>query len=44
MTGPRSQEHLAYLSATEQLALFGEWEISLVDVLRAQIARADALA
>jgi aspartyl-tRNA(Asn)/glutamyl-tRNA(Gln) amidotransferase subunit A len=40
----RSQEDIAYLSATEQLALFRSRELSPVDVLQAQIARADALA
>ncbi len=44
MTESRSQADLAYLSATEQLALFRARELSPVDVLQAQIARADALA
>src|SRR5687767_10985289 len=44
MTESRTQEDLAYLSATEQLALFRSRELSPVDVLQAQIARADALA
>ena len=44
MTESRTQEDLAYLSATEQLALFRSREISPVEVLQAQIARADALA
>ena len=44
MTDARSQADLAYLSATEQLALFRRRELSPVEVLQAQIARADALA
>lgn len=44
MTDARSQEDVAYLSATEQLALFRSRELSPVEVLQAQIARADALA
>ena len=44
MTEARTQEDIAYLSATEQLALFRSRELSPVEVLRAQIARADALA
>lgn len=44
MTEARTQTDLAYLSATEQLSLFRSREISPVEVLQAQIARADALA
>ncbi|MBL8129476.1 MAG: amidase [Chloroflexia bacterium] len=44
MSEARSQEDLAYLSATEQLALFRSRDLSPVEVLQAQIARADALA
>ncbi len=44
MSEPQSQQDLAYLSATEQLALFHRRELSPVEVLQAQIARADALA
>jgi hypothetical protein len=44
MSEARTQEDLAYLSATEQLELFRRREISPVEVLQAQIARADALA
>ena len=44
MSEARSQEALAYLSATEQLALFRSRDLSPVEVLQAQIARADALA
>lgn len=44
MTESRSQADIAYLSATEQLALFRRKELSPVDVLQAQVARADALA
>lgn len=43
MSETQIQEDLAYLSATEQLALFRRRELSPVDVLQAQIARADAL-
>lgn len=38
------QADLAYLPATEQLRLFRARELSPVEVLRAQVARADALA
>jgi aspartyl-tRNA(Asn)/glutamyl-tRNA(Gln) amidotransferase subunit A len=41
---PRSNADLAYLPATEQLRLFRARELSPVDILSAQIARADALA
>jgi aspartyl-tRNA(Asn)/glutamyl-tRNA(Gln) amidotransferase subunit A len=44
MSESRSQEDLAYLPATEQLRLFRSRELSPVEVLQAQIARADALA
>ncbi|MFN8590660.1 MAG: amidase [Thermomicrobiales bacterium] len=40
----RPSADLAYLSATEQLALFKSREISPVEVLRAQLERADTLA
>jgi Asp-tRNA(Asn)/Glu-tRNA(Gln) amidotransferase A subunit family amidase len=40
MSEARTQEDLAYLSATEQLRLFRSRELSPVDVLQAQIARA----
>ena len=44
MSSGRDQDDIAYLSATEQLRLFRLRELSPVEVLQAQIARADALA
>ena len=44
MSGVRDQDDVAYLSATEQVRLFRARQLSPVEVLRAQIARADALA